>query len=239
LDDDDIYLGPKVEALLLEMGLDRRSEEIKFWLLQVRAFYEEAIYKMKKYFSPSIRSKTLKALSVLSPKSWSTMNLDTLKQNWGVLGETFSNILEVADVPALLSEVTVLKGEGGLFGSDQLTVDGFFHPYPEKLMMMGTSPILFSQHWAVHSVRSTTVPAQQRDFSLMNLIVGDHRKNQTSQLLLLAKMFITAEIRSLARTCKRCLNIVCKGRTVTSRRLVSDYEERTAIKEIQERSGGK
>ena len=45
----------------------------------------------------------------------------------------------------------------------------------------------------------------------MNLIVGDHRKNQTSQLLLMAKMFITAEIRSLARTCKRCQTLSVRG----------------------------
>ena len=212
LDDDDIYLGPKVEALLLEMGLDRRSEEIKFWLLQVRAFYEEAIYKMKKYFSPSISSKTLKALSVLSPKSWTTMNLDTLKQNWRVLGETFSNILEVADVPALLSEVTVLKGEGGLFGSDQLTVDGFFSSLSREADDDGniSYPLLTRLGSALSTIYNSSSPAE-RDFSLMNLIVGDPRKNQTSQLLLLAKMFITAEIRSLARTCKRCQTLAARG----------------------------
>ena len=104
-------MGPKVEALLLEMGMSRKSEQLKFWLLQVRAFYEEAFYKMKKYFSSSVRSKTLQALSVLSPKSWTTVNLDTLKKKWRVFGEAFPNILEMTEVPALLSEVTVLKME--------------------------------------------------------------------------------------------------------------------------------
>ena len=111
LEDDEIILGPKVEALLLEMGMSRKSEQLKFWLLQVRAFYEEAFYKMKKYFSSSLRSKTLQALSVLSPKSWTTVNLDTLKKKWRVFGEAFPNILEMTEVPALLSEVTVLKME--------------------------------------------------------------------------------------------------------------------------------
>ena len=45
----------------------------------------------------------------------------------------------------------------------------------------------------------------------MNLIVGDPRKNRTSQLLLLAKMFITAEIRSLARNCRRLKTLSDKG----------------------------
>ena len=48
-------------------------------LLNVK-FYQEACHKMKKYFSPSIRSTSLKALAVLSPKAWSSLDLDTLKK---------------------------------------------------------------------------------------------------------------------------------------------------------------
>ena len=48
---------------------------------------------------------------MLSPKSWTTVNLDTLKKKWRVFGEAFPNILEMTEVPALLSEVTVLKME--------------------------------------------------------------------------------------------------------------------------------
>ena len=47
-----------------------REGAIKAWLSRVRGYYEEALFKMKKYFSASIKSKTLRALSVLSPKSW-------------------------------------------------------------------------------------------------------------------------------------------------------------------------
>ena len=42
----------------------------------------------------------------------------------------------------------------------------------------------------------------ERDFSLMNAIVAD--KSRTSQLLLLAKMYIKTEIMGLARSCKQC-----------------------------------
>ena len=61
-------MGPKVESLLVVLGLNRKSKEA--WLSRVRGYYEEALFKMKKYFSASIKSKTLRALSVLSPKSW-------------------------------------------------------------------------------------------------------------------------------------------------------------------------
>ena len=68
LSDQEIFLGPRVESLLREVGLTRLCPELKYWLLNVRKCYEEACMKMKKYFSPSIRSSTLKAFSVLSPK---------------------------------------------------------------------------------------------------------------------------------------------------------------------------
>ena len=42
----------------------------------------------------------------------------------------------------------------------------------------------------------------ERDFSLMNAIVTD--KSRTSQLLLLAKMYIKAELMMLARDCRKC-----------------------------------
>ena len=81
LSDEDIFLGPRVEALLREVGLTRQSETTSLWILQVREFYEEAFAKMKKYFSCSIKSSTLKALSVLSPKSLTNKELDDLKNN--------------------------------------------------------------------------------------------------------------------------------------------------------------
>ena len=56
LSDEYIFLGCRVEKLLSEVGLTRSSKEIQPFLSSVRDFYEEAIYKIKKYFSVLIKS---------------------------------------------------------------------------------------------------------------------------------------------------------------------------------------
>jgi hypothetical protein len=71
-------------------------------------------------------------------------------------------------------------------------------------------PLLSKLGSALSTLYNSSSPAE-RDFSLMNLILGDLRKNRTSQLLLLAKMFITAEIRSLSRNCTKCKESLRKG----------------------------
>ena len=73
LEDKQLFVGDKVESLLAELGLVKESPEIKNWLLKVRGFYEEAVFKIIKYFSQSIKSKTLRSLAVLAPTSWSGM----------------------------------------------------------------------------------------------------------------------------------------------------------------------
>jgi hypothetical protein len=187
------------------LGLRRSSPEIKHWILNVREFYQEACYKMKKYFKSSIRSSTLKALAVLSPKAWVTLDLDTLKKHGLVLGEKFSNVLDMVELPALLSEVCQLKFEKGLVKCADSTVDEFFYSLSKELDDDDVIkyPLLSKLGSALSTLYNSSSPAE-RDFSLMNLILGDLRKNITSQLLLLAKMFITAEIRSLARNCTKC-----------------------------------
>ena len=212
LSDEEIFLGPKVESLLTELGLRRTSPEIKNWFLNVREFYQEACYKMKKYFKASIRSSTLKALAVLSPKAWVTLDLDTLKKNWLVLGEKFSNVIDMVELPALLSEVSLLKFEKGLVKCADSTVDVFFSSLSKEMDEDGVIkyPFLCKLGSALSTLYNSSSPAE-RDFSLMNLILGDLRKNRTSQLLLLAKMFITAEIRSLARDCAKCKESLRKG----------------------------
>ena len=212
LSDEEIFLGPKVEALFLELGLTRKSKEIKSWVIQVRGFYEEACYKMKKYFSTSIKSSTLKALSILAPKSWATQDLDFLKKQWRLLGEKFSNVIKLADIPALVTEVTKLKAEGGIAGEAEIAVDKFFSTLNHQVDEDGNAcyPLLSKLGSSLSTIYNSSSPAE-RDFSLMNLIVGDPRKNRTSQQLLLAKMFITAEIRALAKNCQKCKTSLERG----------------------------
>ena len=88
---------------------------------------------MKKYFKSSIRSSTLKALAVLLPKAWVTLDLDTLKKHWLVLGEKFSNVLDMVELPALLSEVCQLKFEKGLVKCADSTVYEFFSSLSKEL----------------------------------------------------------------------------------------------------------
>ena len=212
LSDDEIFLGPRVEKLLRELGLTRQSGVIALWIVLVREFYEEAIFKMKKYFSTSLKSSTLKALSVLSPKSWSTLELDVLKKHWRLLGEQFSNVLQISQVPSLLTEVTLFSAVGiqSLAVEDndaeEMSVDEFFSSVDKIVDEDGEAsfPILSSLGSALATIYNSSSPAE-RDFSLMNLIVGDPTKSRTSQLLLLTKMFITAELRSLDKGCKKCL----------------------------------
>ena len=48
--------------------------------------------------------------------------------------------------------------------SGEMTVDGFFSSLSKQALMMMSSPILFSLDLLeLHSVLSTTVPAQQRE----------------------------------------------------------------------------
>ena len=143
-------------------------------------------------------------LSVLSPVSWRTSDLDSLKRNWRLLAEKFPNIIATKEVPELLTEVTTLKIERET--PTELPVDEFFSALNKKVDEDGDPiyPVLIKLGSALSTIYNSSSPAE-RDFSLMNLIAGDPIKNKTSQLLLLTKMFITAEIRSLARNCKKCL----------------------------------
>ena len=204
LPDKDIHLGKSVEALLLEVGLNRESPEIKPWLLKVRGFYEEVIFKIIKYFSTSIQSSTLRALSVLTPSSWNDMKLDDLKKQWRVLGEHFVNIVKISDLPDLMVEVSSLKAVGvGVVGEEVSEVDRFFSKL-SKVVDEEDNPIfpLLSKLGSSLCTVYNSGSMAERDFSLMNAIVTD--KSRTSQLLLLAKMYIKAELMMLARDCRKC-----------------------------------
>ena len=121
LSNKEIWLGKKVEALLLHLNLTRESEELQAWMLQVRSFYEAAMEKMIKYFGPGIKSTTLKALCVLDPKVWRTKSLDHVKKQFRILGEKFTNVIAILDLPDLMTEISKVsylmistKGMGGL-----------------------------------------------------------------------------------------------------------------------------
>ena len=135
------------------------------------------------------------------------MELDVLKKNWRLLGEKFPNIVDVREIPALLTEVILYKATGDIVSAD-MSVDEFFSCLSKKVDEDGEKmfPILTRLGSSLSTIYNSSSPAE-RDFSLMNLIVGDPNKCRTSQLLLLSKMFITAELRKLARNCKKCKKV--------------------------------
>ena len=200
LEDKQIFLGSKVESFLVDLGLSKESTEVKHWLLKVRGFYDEAVFKIIKYCSQSIKSRSLRALAVLAPTSWLSMELDDLKKYWRVLGQQFSNVIQVTQLPDLMVEVSALKVEGCSFGDiEKMEVDEFFSNLSkvtddeENLVF----PLLSKLGSSLTTLYNSSSMAE-RDFSLMNAIVAD--KSRTSQLLLLAKMYIKAEILQLAKS---------------------------------------
>ena len=209
LSNKEIWLGKKVEALLLHLNLTRESEELQAWMMQVRAFYEAAVDKMIKYFGPGIKSKTLKALSVLDPKVWRTKSQDHIKKQFRVLGEKFSNVIKILELPDLMTEISkvcyLMRSTEGLGGLEEGEADGFISALHGHEDIEGSRefPLLTKLASACCTVYNSSSPAE-RDFSHMNVMVGDGSKNRTSQELLLAKMTIKAEINMLARKCVKC-----------------------------------
>ena len=132
------------------------------------------------------------------------MELDDLKKNWRVLGQQFSNVIQVSELPDLMVEVSALKGQGCTYGEpENMEVDDFFSNLRKVTDHEGNAvfPLLSKLGSSLSTLYNSSSMAE-RDFSLMNAIVAD--KSRTSQLLLLAKMYIKAEILELARSCKQC-----------------------------------
>jgi hypothetical protein len=210
LSNKEIWLGKKVEALLLDLSLTRESEELQVWIMQVRAFYEAAVDKMIKYFGPGIESKTLKALSVLDPKVWRTKSQDHIKKQFRILGEKFNNVIEILELPDLMIEISqvcyLMRSTEGLEGVEKGDADGFMSALHGHEDIEGSPefPLLTKLGSSCCTVYNSSSPAE-RDFSHMNEMVGGGgSKNRTSQELLLAKMTIKAEINMLARKCLKC-----------------------------------
>ena len=80
LSDKDFFLGPLVEEFLVELKVARDSPLIASWLLNVREFYVEVMFKLNKYFSTSLKSRTLQYMSVLAPSSVLNKSTDILRK---------------------------------------------------------------------------------------------------------------------------------------------------------------
>lgn len=166
LDDEKIFLGGKVDGFLKEMGLRRDSEEIKPWIQKVRLFYEELLSKMFKYFGPSLKSKTLRYLSVLCPSATLSLPLDELKLRWKYLAEGFPNIIDPSEVDCLVDEVVKLKTLEGL--DDETEPEEFFKDLSTVKDVNGNQvfPLVIKLGTALLTGHNSSSSAE-RDFSLM------------------------------------------------------------------------
>ena len=121
-----LYLGPKVESYLVEAGLTRQSPEIQEWMLKVKDLYMEVIDKAFKYLAPSLKSKTLQYLCIISPTYNVTASLDDLKMRYQYVAKKFPNIISVVEIPELLEQVTLMKAQSSLVGMADTSPEEFF-----------------------------------------------------------------------------------------------------------------
>lgn len=108
LSDKNMFLGPKVETFLVEVGLTRSSPELAPWLGKVREFYCEALAKAQKYFRAPLASKVLRACDVFDPEVLFSSALDEVKNKFQTVASRFSNVIKNERVPDLLDQIASL-----------------------------------------------------------------------------------------------------------------------------------
>ena len=108
LSDKNMFLGPKVETFLVEVGLTRSSPELAPWLGKVREFYCEALAKAQKYFRAPLASKVLRACDVFDPEVLFSSPLDEVKNKFQTVASRFSNVIKNERVPDLLDQIASL-----------------------------------------------------------------------------------------------------------------------------------
>ena len=163
LSDKQIYLGPKVEAFLVELNLNRSSPELAPWLEKVREFYCEALAKAQKYFRAPMISKVLRACDVFDPKVLFSSTLEA-KNKFKTVASKFSNVIKIEQIPELLDQVASLHAREKVkeFAA-QMTPVHFF----SRLVTWrdGKYSLIGILGCAVLSIHNSSAMAE-RDFSL-------------------------------------------------------------------------
>ena len=108
LSDRELWLGPKVDDFLSEIGFSRNSPELKPWLGKIREFYVEALLKAQEYFRAPLTSKVLRACDVFDPKILFAYTLDDVKNKFKIVSSRFNNVITLVDLPELLDQVASL-----------------------------------------------------------------------------------------------------------------------------------
>lgn len=186
--------------------MKRNSVEIKAWMLKVRVFYQEVIAKMFKYFGPSLKSRTLRYLGVLSPLAAKNLPLDDSKLKWKYLAVEFPNIIESSQVDSLVDEVVKLKTLQGI--DEEMDPDEFFKELANVKDMNGNKEfkLIIKLGSALLTGHNSSSNAE-RDFSIMNGLAADPRKNLTSQLRLNTRLSIKSTVHNMKHSCMECINL--------------------------------
>ena len=109
LSNQDLYVGPKVEAFILQLGIAKQSIELLPFFDRVRDFYVEALQKTQKYFRPSLTSKLLRYCEIFDPKVFFAIPLDDLKKKIRYIGGKFPNVVKMTEIPNLLDLAASLR----------------------------------------------------------------------------------------------------------------------------------
>ena len=206
LSNKEIYLGPKCDSLLQELGLTRSSPELVPWFDQVRSFYCEAVDKGMKYFKPALSSKVLQSCDILHPKTFFSTSLDDLKRKFKTLATKFNSVINISQIPALLDQISSLRNRSVVKErlKEYISPVEFYSRLvtweQEKYRLVG---ILGCALLTTHGSGSTA----ERDISLMNCVVGDPKRNRTGQRRLEARLSLKSCNLNLKHKCLKCQSV--------------------------------
>ena len=200
----EVFLGSRVEDFLERLGLSRESPELNHWIKNVFNFYMEATTWAFKYFSPALSSRLLMNLEILNPKTLVSQSLDDLKKKWQYVAERFDNVVKRRSIPDLLDQVAALKAHPKIkeiVTDEECTTTSFFHAI--KTLGDGQYHLVGLLGSALNTAHNAST-AVERDFSIQNALVGDPRKNRTSQNRLQSRLTIKTNTHSLKNECLQC-----------------------------------
>ena len=202
-----VFLGTSAREFIQSIGLNSQSPELDEFFSSVFVFYETTTQVMIKYFTPTLKSQTMRYLQVLSPEA-KNMSLDKLRNRWTYLAGKFPNVVpssKVDDLRAELSIYTLLEDP-----EPNETVDGWF----AKLAAMKVEgacrfPVLSNFGLALATIYNSSSEAE-RDFSKQSNIYDNSHVTKLSQGKLQAKLQVQSAVGMKSRSCERCLTTLEK-----------------------------
>ena len=201
----DMVIGDKAEKVLQEIDLNKESSEIADFMSGVKTFYKELLLKAIKYFKPSLQSRTLQYLDVLNPSNLLVFNLEKTQKRFCYLATKWTNIVPLGKSRELDMEVALMKCQKGLQDMADSKPAEFFYKLSECKDFNGDSkfPLLSKLGPALLTCYNSS-SAAETDFSVLNSIVADHCRGNTSQQRLEDRVHVKSNIFQCRLDCTRC-----------------------------------